>query len=419
MGRWESGSDLEAEGRRGTDASRQISRLPAPALAPSYAEATDCSLATSVMTASADTSKPFDAALWDAAEQGRVPGSLRDLVASTFHGEREDQLTVSVIIADGCEPAERLAQAAGGAVSALAWAGPIGVLRVGDGNDAYVVSVWPTREEGVHQLVGTIPVTDERWRRVERWLISSAPRLVPFVLNQADFEGIGAALARHGRVEVSRLTARVLRDGSSYTRGWAAEGRRSPRPTYSQALAEVEDFASVRTLTVHVGDMLSLHLRRQAGATFYGGSFRVFEEVVLASLVAAAARRKALLSGRQRQAHIRTEHAIAVQMPTGIFSDAESVSDLLEALSEQRGVGIAVLHRNPYLHVAVTDYLDGSNFDAFVTSDDSVVIYPGYRASAGSLTRLTEHIAERFAAREVADVPASKPPTRDELFTTG
>jgi hypothetical protein len=363
-------------------------------------------------------SKPFDAALWAASLEHRAHGSRRDLVHSSFLGDREDQLTVSTIIADECEPAERLAQAGAGTVSGFTWAGPIGVLRVGDREDAYVVSVWPTTEDSVYHLVGTVPVTDERWRRVERWLTNSAPRLVPFVLNQADFDSIGAALAEHGRVEVSRLTARVLRDGSSYTRGWP-EARRSPRPTYSQALAEVEDFASVRTLTVRVGDLLSLHLRRQAGATFYGGSFRLFEDVVLAALVASAARRRALLSGRERKAHVRTEKAIAVQMPSGIFADAESVSELLEALSDQRGVGIAVLHRNPYLHVAVTDYLDGSNFDAFVTSDDSVLIYPGYRASAGALTRLTEHIAERFAAREVADVPASKPPTRDELFTTG
>lgn len=140
---------------------------------------------------------------------------------------------------------------------------------------------------------------------------------------------------------------------------------------------------------------------------------------MLSALVGAASRRRSLLTGRQRKVHTRQEHAIAVQMPTGIFSNPESVSALLEALSEQRGVGIAVLHRNPYLHVAVTDYLDGSNFDAFVTFDDRVIIYPGYRASVGALTRLTEHLAERFAAREVADVAASTPPTRDELFTTG
>jgi hypothetical protein len=83
-------------------------------------------------------------------------------------------------------------------------------------------------------------------------------------------------------------------------------------------------------------------------------------------------------------------------MPSSIFTNPESVSALLEALAEQRGVGTAVLHRNPSLHVAVTDYLDGSNFDAFVTFDDRVVIYPGYRATVGALTRLTEHLAERL-----------------------
>ena len=362
--------------------------------------------------------RPFDDALWAAAESGRAPESLRDLVHATFRGERDDHLTVATVIADGCEPGERLAQAGGGAVSAYAWAGPIAVLRVGEGHSAYVISVWPSTEGGVYHLIGTVPVTDERWRRVERWLGNSAPRLVPFVLNQADFEGVGAALAAHGRVEVSRLTARVLTDGSSYTRGWP-EGRRAPRPTYTQALGEVEEFASVRTLTVHVGEVLSLHLRRQAGATFYGGSFSLFEDVVLAALVAAASRRRSLLTGRERHEHVRQEHAIAVQMPTGIFANAESVEDLMDALSEQRGVGIAVLHRNPYLHVAVTDYLDGSNFDAFVTFDDRVLIYPGYRATVGALTRLTEHLAERFAAREVVEVQASTPPTREELFTTG
>jgi hypothetical protein len=361
--------------------------------------------------------RPFDDALWAAAESGHAAGSLRDLVHATFQGERDDHLTVATVIADGCEPGERLAEAGASAVTGFGWAGPVAVLRVGEENAAYSIGVWPTTEDGVYHLVGTVPVTDERWRRVERWLAKAAPRLVAFVLNQADFEGVGASLAEHGRVEVSRLTARVLSDGSSYTRGWP-EGR-APRPTYAQALSEVEEFASVRTLTVRVEDSLSLHLRRQAGATFYSGNFRTFDEVVLAALVGAAARRRLLLTGRARQAHIRQEHAIAVQMPTAVFANADSVSELLEALSEQRGVGIAVLHRNPYLHVAVTDYLDGSNFDAFVTFDDRVLIYPGYRASVGALTRLTEHLAERFAAREVVDVEASTPPTRDELFTTG
>ncbi len=371
-----------------------------------------------LMPAVIDTLKPFDRILWAAAEEGNAPPALRDLVSLAFGGEREDQLTVATVIADVDEPGERLAQAGAGVLAGIARAGPITVLRVGEGDDGYVVAIWPTTEDGVHHLLATVPVTDERWRRVERWVGSSAPLIVPFTLNEADFAGVGASLAEHGRVEVSRLTARVLGDGSSYTRGWP-EGRRTRRPTYAQALGEVESFAFVRTLTVHVGEALSLHLRRQAGATYYGGSFGMFEDVVLNALVAAAARRKALLNGRERRLGVRQERAIAIQMTAGIFAEAESISELLGTISEQRGVGIAVLHRNPYLHIAVTDYLDGSNFDAFVTTDDQVTIYPGYRATVGALTRVTEHIAERFAAREVHDVEASTPPTRDELLTTG
>ena len=367
-----------------------------------------------------DNRESFDDAIWAAAEKGHAPPSLRDLVHATFRrqGTKPDQLTVATLIADGEGAVQRLADAGGRYIEAAAWAGPVGVLRVEHGSGPYVVSIWPTAVDGVLHVVGTVPVTDERWRRVERWVANSAPRIVPFVLNQADFDGVGAALAEHGRVEVSRLTARVLKDESSYTRGWA-EGRRTSRPTYSQALDEVEGVASVRTLTVHVADRLSLHLRRHAGATYYGGDFRLFEDVVLGALVGAAGRRKELLSGRARQAHVTPERAIAIEMPSGIFSEPDAVADLLTALSEQRGVGIAVLHSNPYLHVAVTDYLDGSNFDAFVTAEDRVVIYPGYRASAGALTRLTEHLSERFAAREVTDVRASTPPTKAELFTTG
>jgi hypothetical protein len=364
-----------------------------------------------------ETLSSFDRALWASATGAGPPKSLHDTVAATFTGGRQEQLTVWTVLADE-DPTELLGRRGGHAIEGRAHAGAVGLLLVSDNAGPFVLSVWPTNETGVYQLIGTVPVTDQRWRRVERWVATGAPRVVGFVLNEADFDGIGAALGEHGRVEVSRLAARMLADGSSYSRGWP-ESRRHDRPTYRQAVAEVEGQASIRTLTVHVADTLSLHLRRHAGATYYGGSFRLFEDVVLFALINAAGRRRRLLTGRARRSSAVARTAIAVKLPTGMFADSEQIAALLESLSEQRGTGIAVLHRNPYLHVAVTDYLDGSNADLFVLDDDAVVIFPGYRASTGALTRLTEHLAERFAAREVADIPASSPPTVDELFTTG
>jgi hypothetical protein len=359
----------------------------------------------------------FDRALWSAALGTAPPRSLHDTVAEAFAGDRREQVTVWTVLAED-NPARRLVIVGGEAIDAQAQMGAVGLLLVNDHAGPFVLSIWPTGEDGAFNLIGTVPVTDERWRRVERWVANAAPRVASFVLNEADFNGIAAALTEHGRVEVSRLAARVISDGSSYTRGWP-ESRRRIRPSYHRAVGEVEGVASIRTLTMHVGDSLSLHLRRQAGATFYRGNFRLFEEVVVAGLVASAGQRRRLLSGRERRSAEVPHSAIGVKLPSGLFADPDLIAELLESLSAQRGTGIAVLHRNPYLHVAVTDYLDGSNADLFVTSDDMVHIYPGFRASVGALTRLTEHLAERFAAREVADVPASSPPTTEELFTTG
>jgi hypothetical protein len=363
-----------------------------------------------------DKLSPFDQALWRAAAEPGWPWSLPEAVTRSFVGG-VGQLTVWTVIAE-TDPAARLLERARGTVVDVTHLGSVVLLLVAEYGRPYVVGVWPTAEEGVYNLIGSVPVTDERWRRVERWVASGAAQVGGCALNDVDIDGIGAALGEHGRVEVSRLAARVLADGSSYSRGWA-ESRLHERPTYQQAVEEVAGKASIRTLTLHVKDRLSLHLRRNAGATYYGGEFRLFEHVVLGALVASGARRRDLLSGRERHSAAAAETAIAVRLPTGLFSDPNLVAELLESLVEQRGTGIAVLHRNPYLHVAVTDYLDGSNADLFVTNDDQVVIYPGYRASVGSLTRLTEHLAERFSARDIADVPALSPPTVDELFTTG
>ena len=126
----------------------------------------------------------------------------------------------------------------------------------------------------------------------------AAPALTPIILNKADFEAIGDALSEHGDVAVNRLTARVVEDHSSYFRGWhGSEGRR--QPTHRQALAETRDML-VRTISLRVGDRLSVHLRRQAGATFYRGDYGLFVSVVLQRLAAAAGERRVLLSDRGR-----------------------------------------------------------------------------------------------------------------------
>jgi len=368
------------------------------------------------MTTATSGMTRFDSYLWDVAESKGTLGSLREAVAAAA-GRPTEQITVETIICDDADPLVLIGPK--GETPDVRFAGRVALVRVDDERGPFVLGCWPTAYDGVFHLVGSAPTTDPRWRRVERWVANAAPAAVPVLLNHDDFADIGSALSEFGEVEVSRLTARRRSDQSSLSRGWKARSG-SLRPDQHQAIAETEDErASVRTLTLHVGDALDVHLRRLAGATFYNGDFDIFDRLVLGRLATAASRRRALLSGRERHPGETPRLPISIRLPGPVLIDADATGELLNELERQRGIAVAVLHRNPYLHVVVTDYSDGSNFDVFVTSSDVIEVHPGFRASFGSLTLLTQQLGERFEALEIAEAEPAEPVSLDDLLVAG
>lgn len=356
----------------------------------------------------------FDSLLWRDAERGTDLGTLAQVVERSA-GSPSEQIAVETVIADAGNPLEVLQP---GSADRIRTVGLVSLLRIADERGEFVLGAWPTTHEGVFHLVGSVPTTDSRWRKVERWVAKASPHVVPVFLNHADFTDIGTALSEFGEVEVSRLTARKPSDLSSLSRGWAARAG-SLRPSHHEAIGDAEaEGASVRTLTLHIAEVISLHLRRRAGATFYTGDFSLFQRVVLGRLATAAARRRELLSGRERQVDTAPPEPIAIRLPGPTLVDAEATGEVLAELERQSGVAIAVLHRNPYLHVVVTDYADGSNFDVFVTEADVIEVHPGFRASLGALSRLTQNLGERFEALEIAEAARPEPVSLDDLASS-
>lgn len=358
----------------------------------------------------------LDSYLWGAADKNSSLGSLVDIVR-LGHGRGHDPITVETLIADNAAPLDLLAEGRGD--TELRTVGLVSLLRVYDDAGSFVVSAWPTAYDGVFHIVGSVPSTDGRWQRIERWIGRSAPALVPCFLNHSDFSDIGTALSEHGDVEVSRLTARRQADISSLTRGWPVRSA-TLRPNHLDAISAAEDEgASVRTLTLQVSDgdqqVLSVHLRRLAGATFYGGSFKVFDNIVLSRLASAAHRRAQLLRGRNRVVNAPLAQPIAIHLRSNVLDDADATGDVLAELAQGTALAVAVLHRNPYMHAVVTDNSDGSNFDVVVTSPDVIHVYPGFRASLGSLALLTQRLSERFEALEISEAQAPQPVSLDDM----
>lgn len=350
----------------------------------------------------------FDDWLWDLPQDGLDALELRSLArVAGEDGVEFPQISVTTAIAeDDVDPLAVLAERGIGIEDRrpARWGG---LLRARLKQRRYTVAVHSIGP-GVLHLLGSVPFTERPWERVDRsWLPAAHPRFAGVILNRADFESIGDLLGQLGEVHVTRMTARVLRDGSSYSRGWP-----EVQPTHRQALSEAEGMI-VNTLTLSADSSL-IHLRRSAGATFYRGDWQAFVEVVLGRLAEAAEERRRMLSDRDRDPIAPVLETLAMDLQPDVASAPSTRERILEAINELRGARTAVLHANPYLHVLATDHLDGSSFDIFITDEHQLTIVPGVRASTGSLARITDAVGlalgmERLRLESVPEeIPVSE-----------
>lgn len=360
----------------------------------------------------------FDAWLWESIHGGSDDATdLKSAYSARRNPEDPEPLTIVTVLSDDI-PTDMLARYANVRTWTTRSSRGVGALAAEVSDDeSFVVTAWPGHRPGTYHLASTIPVTDRRWGRVQRWMNKAAPAVVPVYLDRRDFEGFVSVLEEFGSVDASRLTGRYRQDRSSFTRGWP-----NPKPAV-EALEEVDESVQLRTMTLAVLDTetaavnLRLHLRRTAGATFYSGDFGTFHQIVIRRLADAADRRARLLKGRQREVGEDAPQPLEIRIGAVRFDSSDAISDLLHHLTTYTNSDSAVLHRNPYLHVVVTDYSDGSNFDVFVTDVDRIGIHPGFKASVGALVRLTDYLAEEFEADGVGEQAEVAPTTLEDLFS--
>ncbi len=356
----------------------------------------------------------FDAWLWGAGEGAPAGLELAGLAVRALEdGVGLRQLTVLTVISEGPTPGEVLRGARG--VEEVRHHGTVELLRTSMGSRDYVVAAWPTSAPGVFHLTGSVPVTDDAWERVEgAWMNAAGPRLSPVILNRPDFDAIGHALAEHGSIEATRMTARVLRDSSSYTRGWPqVPGVR--RPSHTAALSETKGML-VKTITLDVGGRTRVQLRRTSGASYLRGDFRLFHDVVLGRLTRAAEERRELLAGRERRPLEPVRETLSIGVDRVDLGDPRVRSELLRTLTGLRGLQAAVMHENPYLHVLVTDFLNASTFDVLITDDGRLDIVPGLRSSVGSLARVTDALGAALGMRDITLRPVGEAVPDEEFL---
>lgn len=358
-----------------------------------------------------DALSPTDAYLWGIQERRSMVDALADARSHvrSLHLQPEQLTFWTIIQAADQDPGERIAGLARSVSIERRSLGSNSVLAVetGDGHP-FVVSVWPQPDGPVH-LVATVPASDGRWKRLERWVLNASPGLTPCYLNEGDFLSIGDGLSEFGSVEVGKLTWR--QGDQSHAVGYS-----EVKPSLYEAVShDVPQTGQVRTALLRAGD-LSIHLRRLAGATLYAGDLKAFEETVLRRLERAARERLALLKDRARTGS-NAVRPLRVKLREPLLRTPEDTGLVIDILRAESRLGVAVVHRNPYLHLAVSDYEDGSNFDIFVTNPSEVVVHPGFTASVGSLNRVLQRLSESLPSEEVGDRADPSEMTVEDLLT--
>jgi len=67
----------------------------------------------------------------------------------------------------------------------------------------------------------------------------------------------------------------------------------------------------------------------------------------------------------------------------------------------------SVIHENPYVHATITDYLDSSNYDVWVLSNNRITVVPQTVCSMSSLNRLCGHISREFQEGRIKELEES------------
>lgn len=87
---------------------------------------------------------------------------------------------------------------------------------------------------------------------------------------------------------------------------------------------------------------------------------------------------------------------IELTFDTDVLTAPSDNQELIEAIDNLKKSTMTVYHDNPYAHLSVVDFVDGSNCDIYVTGPNSVSIVPGFKGSVNSLMRIADKMSKEF-----------------------
>jgi len=276
-----------------------------------------------------------------------------------------------------------------------------------------VAAVWPRPDLGYATVIALAP--SFVWERVVLARLASAPPAVSKpTLTQDALRKLLVAIEQ-------KLSAMRLRVRKATSRRWVVSNRRRVLASridwedlsLPEAFAEARDehkwFSSIKfemqkadERPTGISALVSRHGYLQTGRTCH--EFFALMAPILGDV---ASERYRALSGRSRaDTPGHKPRPLAVQYDQPFFRDKANNARLISAVRRVPYFGYTVVHANPYVHVMMTDYVDGSSYDIYVLEESRMLLIPQIRATPGSLDRLLSGLSVHFPEGRLVEASA-------------
>jgi hypothetical protein len=125
-------------------------------------------------------------------------------------------------------------------------------------------------------------------------------------------------------------------------------------------------------------------------------NFKLFFDVAVNLAIQYCVSKNDYLQTRAIKAKDPMPEPMIIKYDRPIFETPDDNKRLINLLAELKGCSVSTYHSNPYLHISLLDFFDGSSYDVWVVSSDNIIFIPQLTASVPSMTRILNHVFERF-----------------------
>ena len=274
----------------------------------------------------------------------------------------------------------------------------------------------PSSVSGIYRIISICDSTF--WNKIAAKFIEHGyPSLVRIFYRQAelkttlfDFEQVTSPKFKIAVTEMTLKEKRILLGREAKKNKEFDSERKWTESSLKKVFAEAEErrqwFKSLRLDVMQTGKDTTVAMIRVSkhGLIAQDHLYDLCNNFLFPALDKIAYSKTVLFSGRGlRERQYIPANPIAVDYTVDLFDDKKNVRKLASVIKSYPNSSKAIYHGNPYLHVSLADFVDGSSFEIWVLSPRRIILVPQVKATVPSFEKLVTHIFEKFKEGEVRE----------------